>query len=606
LASVLTVLLGVFVVWMLLRGTGKDRQTDEPEAPAADGPAASGREEEVPFASGNNSLTERARQQIQDKDWDGAARSYAAILRLNPYRGDHWHNYGYVQHKRMRYEEAIRAWEKAAELGFAWDPLWERGLVWEKAWVTGFGPGTPLPWYNMARAHARLDHKDDALRALRRALEEGFADDESLRSEPDLASLRDDPRFRSLTGLFPPEGLSRGDRWRYDLDYLARRLDQMHCNFGGKAPRENLRDAIRSLRERVPTLKDHQVVVEVQRILALAGDGHTRLRWPEDGPLAAPRWPVEFYLYSDGLFVRRAAHDLADVVGGRVVRIGVVTAEQALRAVEPFCSVDGPMGTKAEAPRLLARPDVLETLGLIKDMDRVPLVVEKGDGTRVTVTLARAQSGKGASADWLAINAKTRAPLPPYLRGREQFYRFEHLREARLVYFQYNAVADQKDESLAQFCRRMMAFIETNRVENLVIDLRHNGGGNGLLNRALLRELARSDTINRKGHLFVIVGRGTFSAAMSVASDLERQTECLFVGEPSCSSPNARGQANPITLPCSGLHLSCASLYYQGALLSSDRRPWIAPDVVAELSSADEANNRDPALAAVLREIGAR
>jgi hypothetical protein len=135
------------------------------------------------------------------------------------------------------------------------------------------------------------------------------------------------------------------------------------------------------------------------------------------------------------------------------------------------------------------------------------------------------------------------------------------------------------------------------------IDLRHNGGGNGLLNRALLRELIRNDAISRKGHLFVIVGRSTFSAAMSAATDLERLTECLFVGEPSCSSPNSRGQANPITLPCSGLRLSCASLYYQGAVLSSDRRPWIAPDLVAELSSADEANNQDPALSAILNEI---
>jgi hypothetical protein len=122
----------------------------------------------------------------------------------------------------------------------------------------------------------------------------------------------------------------------------------------------------------------------------------------------------------------------------------------------------------------------------------------------------------------------------------------------------------------------------------------------------LLRELVRSDTINRKGHPFVILGRNTFSAAMSVATDLGRRIECLFVGEPSCSGPNARGQVNLITLPCSALRLSCASLYYQGALLSSDRRPWVAPDIVAELSSADEANNRDPALTAILDEVRSR
>jgi hypothetical protein len=551
-------------------------------------------------------LAERARRQIQDADWHGAGRSYAALLRLNPYRADHWHNYAYVQHQRGHYEEAVRAWEKAAELGFAWDPLWERGSVWDRAWVTGFGPGNPVPWYNAARAQARLGRTDDSLRSLRRALDEGFADAECLRTEPDLAALRGDERFRALTGLFPPEGLSRDERWRYDLDYLARRLDQMHCGFGGKGPRADLGAAARALRERVPVLADHQVVVEIQRVMALAGDGHTRLWWPEQGPYAVPRYPIEFYLYSDGLVVRRAARDLAEAVGGHVVRIAGLSPGEALRAVEPLCSADGPMGVKAEAPRLLARPDVLQTLGLTRDMDRVPLVVERGDGTRVTVELGRARPGGAAPSGWVAINANARAAPPLYLRGREKPYWFEHVPEARLVYMQYNAVADQKGESLAQFCRRMMAFVGAEGAENLAIDLRHNGGGNGLLNRAVLREVIRSDTINRPGHLFVILGRDTFSAAMGAATDLERQTECLFVGEPSCSGPNFRGQANPITLPCSGLRLSCASLYYQGALLSSDRRPWVAPDIVAELSSADEADNRDPALAAILDEIRSR
>jgi hypothetical protein len=380
----------------------------------------------------------------------------------------------------------------------------------------------------------------------------------------------------------------------------------MHCGLGGQAPRADLGAAIRALKERVPALADHQVVVEIQRVMAMAGDGHTRLWWPERGPYAVPRYPIEFYLYSDGLVVRRAARGWAEAVGGRVVSIAGLTADQAILAVEPLCSADGPMGVKAEAPRMLARPDIFQALGLIKDMDHVPLVVERGDGRRVAVELARARPGVDAPADWVAINAKARAALPLYLRGREKPYWFERVPEARLVYMQYNAVADQREESLAGFCRRMMECVDANRVENLVIDLRHNGGGNGLLNRALLRELVRSDTINQRGHLFAILGRNTFSAAMSLATDLGRQTECLLVGEPSCSGPNFRGQANPITLPCSGLRLSCASLYYQGALLSSDRRTWIAPDIVAELSSADEAENRDPALAAIIEEIRSR
>jgi hypothetical protein len=76
------------------------------------------------------------------------------------------------------------------------------------------------------------------------------------------------------------------------------------------------------------------------------------------------------------------------------------------------------MGVKAESPCLLARPDVLQTLGIIRDMDHVPLVVEREDGTRLTVELARARQGAGASADWIAINARAQAAPPLYLPGR--------------------------------------------------------------------------------------------------------------------------------------------------------------------------------------------
>jgi hypothetical protein len=291
-------------------------------------------------------------------------------------------------------------------------------------------------------------------------------------------------------------------------------------------------------------------------------------------------------------------------VGGRVLRIGEQTAAGALRAVEPLCSIDNAMGVKAQAPWLLSNPHVLEALRLVKDMNRVPLEVEKA-GQQIKVELVPVKP-KDTHPEVQSINAGAKAPLPLYLRHKERYFWFEHLPDAKLVYFQFNTVSDTADESLAHFLRRMMTFIEANKVENLVIDVRFNPGGNGARNVALIREMARNDSVNRKGHLFVITGRRTFSAAVLLLSDLEWRTEALFVGEPPASRPNVVAESNQLTLPCSGLRVGCSSLYHQASLLSCDRRPWIAPDIVAELTSADEAVNRDPALKAVLDEIARR
>ena len=55
--------------------------------------------------------------QTRDGNWQATADSYAIIVRLNPYRAEDWHNYAYAQYKLGRYEDAIRAWKKSAELG---------------------------------------------------------------------------------------------------------------------------------------------------------------------------------------------------------------------------------------------------------------------------------------------------------------------------------------------------------------------------------------------------------------------------------------------------------------------------------------------------------
>lgn len=63
-------------------------------------------------------------------------------------------------------------------------------------------PESPELWYNLACAHARLDHPDEALAALRRAYDTGFRDLDHIAADPDLDSLADNPDFtRLLTTL---------------------------------------------------------------------------------------------------------------------------------------------------------------------------------------------------------------------------------------------------------------------------------------------------------------------------------------------------------------------------------------------------------------------
>src|SRR4051794_1222724 len=59
-------------------------------------------------------------------------------------------------------------------------------------------PERDVPWYNLACSYALLGMIEPAISALQRALELGYRHLDHLRRDPDLKSLRRDPRFGRL------------------------------------------------------------------------------------------------------------------------------------------------------------------------------------------------------------------------------------------------------------------------------------------------------------------------------------------------------------------------------------------------------------------------
>ncbi len=145
-------------------------------------------------------------------------------------------------------------------------------------------------------------------------------------------------------------------------------------------------------------------------------------------------------------------------------------------------------------------------------------------------------------------------------------------------------------------CARTLRFLYQSGSK---IDLRWNGGGNTYLVQPLLRRLIGCTKINQRGWLYVIIGRGTFSAAQNTATAIERETSAIFVGEPSGSCPNFIGETIPFTLPYSEAMVNVSDLYWQ-ASWPMDHRPWIAPELYAPPSFEAYSQNRDPAMEALL------
>jgi tetratricopeptide (TPR) repeat protein len=401
------------------------------------------------------------------------------------------------------------------------------------------------------------------------------------------------------------------EEWREDLRTLAEQLPERHANAFHTITPERLETAISVLDKRIPNLADHQIIVELAGIVALIGDGHTRLTLPlghhtgfgrthsRTEPPNADAFhtlPVEFSIFSDGLFIWRITVDEAWAVGSRILEIGKVEAEVAMEAVSSIAHRDNDMQVMTLIPHFLAVPEVLHAKGLIDDMNRVRFRVEKPDGEKADLWLEPMDSA--SNAEYIDMRDAS-SPPPLYLKDPQNPFWFEYLEDSGAFYVQYNAVSNKEDETTEEFFGRVFAAAEEHSVEKFILDIRLNGGGNNFLNRPLIHGLICAHNLNQPGRLFTIIGRQTFSAAQNAATHLDLHTHTLFVGEPTGGKPNHYGDSRKFTLPNSGLTVRASTLYWQDSVPWDDR-PWIPPDIAVKVSSDDYRSNRDPVLEAIL------
>ena len=529
----------------------------------------------------------QAQEKSRARDWTSAIPLWERVVAANPHVGWIWYSLATAQYNAGEYRKALPSFEKALELGA--------------------GPLGRIA-FDIARSHAMLKEKEATIQSLQRALELGLRNRDRIGTNEEFAFLRSDPRFKSLTGAIDKAHMSRTDGWRHDIAFLQAETRRMGYDPFRKVSQTQFESEAERLRADIPSLTDNQIIVRIMRLMSLVGDGHTGVF-----PHLVPSWkavPLQFELFQEGLFIVAADSKHADLVGKQVLRFGDRTAEQVIQALGRIISkdADNPQNIKRNGPRYARFPAVLNGLGLQPHSESHVLTVREADGTTRTAEVAAVRDDPQYSRiaghpNWVTLFQGSPDPLPLYLKDRRTNYWFETLPDSKVVYFQFNNVVNSPTEPLEAFLERLFKYIDEQKVEKLVIDMRWNNGGNGRLALPVMHRLIRADKVNQRGNLFLVVGRYTFSAAPIVASIVEFNTNAILVGEPTPTGPNFIGEDNFFNLPYSQLSVSVSDQYHQ-TTWSTDTRTSLAPLLLVPFSFEAYRAKRDPALEMILAYRG--
>ena len=389
-------------------------------------------------------------------------------------------------------------------------------------------------------------------------------------------------------GLAQPE-LSREQRWREDVKFLAEELPKRHKDLFFNWSSAEFERTIATFDQAIPHLSDDEIRTALIRTVARVGDAHTSVSWGY-----RQYYPLNYYQFGDDLYVVAAADEYKQVIGMRLVQIGKTRIDKARVILSELISRDNDQWLKSQLPAFLPAADFLFGLKLLPSATEGQFVFADAKGKEISLTV------KAASADTKLkfTTALDPAKVPLYLQKQDQNYWYEYLTDTKTLYLNYNRCQEMKDRPFKAFAEEILAFVEANPVERFVIDLRRNSGGNEAVFFPLLMKLRGHPKLDQKGKLFVVIGRRTFSSGFGNARSLQSITKAILVGEPTGQKPNAFGEVRNFQLPHSKLTVNYSTKFWKR--MDSDP-PSLAPDIYVEPTFAEYAAGRDVVLEAILK-----
>ncbi len=392
------------------------------------------------------------------------------------------------------------------------------------------------------------------------------------------------------------------EQWRQDIDTLQRRLPILHPNFFATyAPQDFARD-VQNLRANLAGQSDFQIALQLQAIVAKAGDAQTRLEFT--GLMMREKViPFALSAWSDGLYISATVKRFEKTSGTKVLKINGLSIEEALAKMGRFATQENEHSNRRDALSWFRFPAALRMAG-IATTDTLLLLVENKSGQTGTARLYPLDPTN--PTDRASMAPIVVQPQQPDLRWQPGtgFFSQSWLPADSVLYIRYDrclsqemALASGDAAGAAQlpsfqvFADSIFAFLAKNPYAKVLVDLRFNPGGRAADGIALAQRFAALPKAQRPAQFFVATNVFTQGAATEVAACLSAVGGATLIGEASGTRPNHYDGIRQFLLPYSRITVQFATQYRP--VRKSEARV-LTPQIVIPVTFEHFRNGRDP------------
>ncbi|MGR3511252.1 MAG: peptidase S41 [Paracoccaceae bacterium] len=310
-------------------------------------------------------------------------------------------------------------------------------------------------------------------------------------------------------------------------------------------------------------------LLALMRLLALPGNGHTRLI---PNP-AISVLPLRFVTIGSDVRLLDTPLDQSEAVGGELISVNGVPTAEIENAAQTFLGGTA-QRKRVIGPILLVWPTALRHLGVSLGEDMIEYRIQKHAGQIIDIRLNTAHTVPGLTLYPNNEHGRVAASWVP-----DGFLTIREIDESGLVLI-LPSFFDSDGRALSHATSEAVRHVEAHPDAPLLVDLRGNTGGN------FLRTMPLIDALSAPSHrpVIVLVDKFTFSAAIVFVAILKHRLGDRFklVGEEMGDGLTFFAEGGSLDLPASGAVVRYSSAFHDWKNGTSDETtpPEIAEKLV--------------------------
>ena len=353
---------------------------------------------------------------------------------------------------------------------------------------------------------------------------------------------------------------------------------------------------------RIPELEDHEIIMNLSRIIAKLYDDHSWISMPSSKQL-----PFAFALHYDEQFseapygvpwphIRAVCSGFSSLINTRILSINGVEIDEIFERLRPLI----PHSTEAGFRSGLAftgqrisflHNDALRYIGVVGYEEVVPITVRDVSGSIFTVEVPFVNEMMYATIEQHEVDTERLFSLS---RPGEHYW-FKHFSEENMIFVRISLFWETLGFSSMQFWNQVRnKIIEQSGIDTFVIDLRGNPGGDILTGIAELFSWVQiSDNRKLLGDMYIIIDHNSASRSVLEAYLFRNIVEdVILIGSPAAGPINVfHTHGWPTFLPNSGIGFAASSRYI--LLNPYTETNTLYPDIFVHSTLSDFVNNYD-------------